>query len=81
MHRNSKSSSTSTTTDMPVYRFRNIQECERSGWYRPGDPRIWQALERRWAIHQALGKEKKLASGVRKFRSIEEKQRCESEEL
>jgi hypothetical protein len=61
---------------MPVRKFRSLAEAERALWLEPGDPRIWLAARRRWALHQALGRPAaERARGVFKYRSVEEKQR------
>lgn len=60
---------------MPVRRFRNLEDAERSLWLEPGDPGIWKAVKARWAIHQALGGPQiSHPRGVRRYRSIEDKQ-------
>lgn len=61
---------------MPVKKFRTIDEASRSLWLEPGDPRIWAGLERRWRLHRFFSREPSVprATGVSKFRSIEEKQ-------
>jgi hypothetical protein len=62
---------------MPVRKFRNLDDAERSLWLEPGSPEIWQAAKARWAIHRALGiAETSRPRGVRRFRSVEEKQRA-----
>ena len=66
-----------TRPTVPVQRFRSPEEAARALWLEPGDPRIWQALVRRWRIHQALGRPTpRPAPGVYRYRSLEEKQRA-----
>ena len=61
---------------MPVKKFRTLAEAERALWLEPGDPRIWEAACRRWALHRALGRSRaEPRCGVVKYGSIAEKQR------
>ncbi len=61
---------------MAVKKFRSLAEAERDLWLEPGDPRIWDAARARWALHRALGRPRADARyGVRKYRSVVEKQR------
>ena len=63
---------------MPVQRFRSVEEAARALWLEPGDPRIWEALVRRWRIHRALGlPARRPAPGVHRYRSLEEKRAAE----
>jgi hypothetical protein len=63
---------------VPVRKFRSLEEAERSLWREPGDPAIWEAAKARWAIHRALGAgPPSPPRGVRRYRSIEDKQRDE----
>jgi hypothetical protein len=63
---------------MPVRRFRTLAEAERALWLDPGDPRIWEAARRRWALHRALGQRRSEQSrGVFKYRSVDEKQQAD----
>jgi hypothetical protein len=61
---------------MPVRKFRSLEEAERSLWLEPGDPRIWEAHQRRWKLHRFFARDtgRKRTPGVFRFRSIEEKQ-------
>ncbi len=62
---------------MPVQKFRSLEEAARALWLEPGDPRIWEALVRRWRIHRALRPQgPRPAPGVYRYRSLEEKQRA-----
>ena len=61
---------------MPVRKFRSLEEAERAQWFEPGDPRIWEAACRRWALHRALGRAAENPEhGVFRFATLEEKQR------
>ena len=61
---------------MPVKKFRALAEAERALRLEPGDPRIWDATCRRWALHRALGQSRaEPRRGVFKYASIAEKQR------
>jgi hypothetical protein len=61
---------------MPVRKFRSPEEMERSLHYEPGDPRIWDALRRRWTMHCFFAARRVPAAyGVFRYRSIDEKQR------
>ena len=61
---------------MPVKKFRSLAEAERSLWFEPGDPRIWEAARQRWVLHRALGRANaEPRHGVFKYRSVEDKQR------
>ena len=66
---------------MPVRKFRTLDEAARSLWLEPGDPRIWDGVVRRWHLHRFFARERQRARtpGVSKYRSLEEKQRSESE--
>jgi AbrB family looped-hinge helix DNA binding protein len=62
---------------VPVQRFESLEDAARALWLPPGDPRIWEALIRRWRIHHALGpKGGRPAPGVYRYRALEEKQRA-----
>jgi len=59
---------------MPVRKFRSLADAERASWLAPGDPRIWEAAQRRWALHRALGRPTiDPRRGVFKYASIDEK--------
>jgi hypothetical protein len=62
---------------VPVKKFRTLDDAARSLWREPGDPRIWEAVVRRWQIHRffARAPSDRRAPGVFKYRSIDEKQR------
>ena len=66
---------------MPVRKFRTLDEAARSLWLEPGDPRIWDGVLRRWRLHRFFRGERESARtpGVSKYRSLEEKQRRQSE--
>jgi len=36
---------------MPVRRFRSVEEMDGPRWYHPGDPALFRALRRVWALH------------------------------
>ncbi len=60
---------------MPVRKYSTLEEAEEDTWFEPGDPRIWEGMLRRWAIHQFFAPFKpQRPGGVYKYRSIEEKQ-------
>ncbi len=60
---------------MPVKKFRSLAEAEQDLWLEPGDPRIWEGVCRRWALHRFLTSAKSESPhGVFKYRSIQEKQ-------
>ena len=65
---------------MPVRKFRTLDQAARSLWLEPGDPRIWDGVVRRWALHRFFAREPghRRAPGVYRYRSIEEKQRRQS---
>jgi hypothetical protein len=60
-----------------VRKFRTLDEAARRLWLEPGDPRIWDALVRRWHVHRFFKREpmRVRRPGVSKYRSIAEKQR------
>ena len=61
---------------MPVKKFHTLADAERALWLEPGDPRIWEAACRRWALHRTLGRSRaEPRRGVVKYASIAEKQR------
>lgn len=61
---------------MPVKKFRTLEDAARSLWLDPGDPRIWDAVLRRWQLHRFFARQaaRRRTPGVFKYRSIEEKQ-------
>lgn len=60
---------------MPVKKCSSLEEAEQKTGLEPGDPRIWEGMLRRWAIHRFFSPEKPQGPcGVFKYRSIEEKQ-------
>ncbi len=59
---------------MPLRKFRNLQEMEDTLWYEPGDPRLWQAIERVWRF-AALTCPQHFPPGVYRHRTIEDEQR------
>lgn len=61
---------------MPVRKFQSLDEATRSLWLDSGDPRIWEAVVRRWRLHRffATGRVRPLPPGVSKYRSVDEKQ-------
>lgn len=66
---------------MPVRKFRSLEEAERALWREPGDPAIWQAAKARWSIHRAIGAPgPERVRGVRRFRSIQDKQRAAAQD-
>ena len=56
---------------MPVKKFRNVEELNQPVWRPPGDPELFRAIASIWAFGLSA-RRKKVFSGVRKFRSIEE---------
>lgn len=56
---------------MPIRRFRSVEEMEGPHWYEPGDPALYRALRRVWALH-ARTLRPRFPPGVYKHRSIEE---------
>jgi len=61
---------------MPVTKLRTLDDARRRLWLQPGDPRIWDALVRRWRLHRFFSPPRQAprAPGVFKYRSIAEKQ-------
>lgn len=61
---------------MAVRRFRSIEELERPASLKPGDPEIVRTAALRWQLHRFLarGAKPRFAPGLRKFRSVGEKQ-------
>jgi hypothetical protein len=55
---------------MPVRRFRSVEEMEGPHWYRPGDPALFRALRRVWALH-ARTVQPRFPPGVYRHRSVE----------
>ncbi len=65
---------------MPVRKFRDLTEAERALWMEPGDPRIWEAMCRRWAIRLFFSPPRRKSSpGVFKYASMAEKHRHEEQ--
>jgi len=55
---------------MPVRRFRSVEEMEGPHWYEPGDPALFRALRRVWALH-ARTVQPRFPPGVYRHRSLE----------
>lgn len=56
---------------MPVRKFRDVSEMERTTWLEPGDPRLVRAIRYCWDLAERLSPVS-LPPGVHKFRSVEE---------
>jgi hypothetical protein len=56
---------------MPVRRFRSVEDMEGPRWYTPGDPELYRALRRVWALHSRT-LQPRFPPGVYRHRSIEE---------
>lgn len=56
---------------MPVRKFRSVEDMNQPVWRTPGDPALYRAIERLWAMGSRL-RPRRFPPGVRKFRSIEE---------
>lgn len=56
---------------MPVRTFRSVEEMDGPHWYQPGDPALFRALRRVWALH-ARTVQPHFPPGVYRHRSIEE---------
>jgi hypothetical protein len=55
---------------MPVRKFRGIEEMGGPVWYEPGDPALYRAIRRVWALaHRTL--QPRFPPGVHKHRSTE----------
>ena len=59
---------------MPVYRFRDFEEARRALWSDANAPDLADRIRRLWAFAARLVP-RRVPSGVRKFRSIEEANR------
>ena len=55
---------------MPVRRFRSVEEMEGPHWYEPGDPALFRALRRVWALH-ARTVQPRFPPGVYRHRNLE----------
>ena len=55
---------------MPVRKFRSVEEMEGPHWYDPGDPGLFRALRRLWALH-ARNVQPHFPPGLYRHRSIE----------
>jgi hypothetical protein len=56
---------------VPVRRYRSVEEMEGPHWYEPGDPALYRAIRRLWALH-ARTKRPHFPPGVYRHRSVEE---------
>ncbi|HEV3457178.1 MAG TPA: hypothetical protein VHG32_11515 [Thermoanaerobaculia bacterium] len=56
---------------MPVRKFRSLEEMEDARWHEPGDPALWQAIDRVWRF-AAETCPMRFPPGVYHHRSIEE---------
>lgn len=56
---------------MPVYKFRDVAEMNRTLWRTPGDPRLYASIAAVWDRAAKLSP-RRFEPGVRKFRSIGE---------
>lgn len=55
---------------MPVRRFRNVADMNQPTWREPGDPDLYDAIIRLWALGHATA-EFRFPPGVYRHRSIE----------
>jgi hypothetical protein len=56
---------------MPVRRFRSVEDMKGPHWYAPGEPELYRALRRVWALH-ARTLRPRFPPGVYRHRSIED---------
>ena len=56
---------------MPVRKFHSVEEMDAPHWYAPGDPALYRALRRVWALH-ARTVQPHFPPGVHRHRSIAE---------
>jgi hypothetical protein len=59
---------------MPVKNYRDVSEMEGNTWFEPGDPRLFEAMRRTWAL-AARTTQPHFPPGVYKHTSIEEANR------
>ena len=65
---------------MPVRKFRSIEEMNAETWRQPGDPELYQAIA--FVLHVARGTNPRhFSPGVQRFRSIEDMNRAQDEQL
>ena len=57
---------------MPVHRFRSVEEMGDNAWLDPDDPRLPRVIRAVWERSRRLAPPRS-RPGVRRFRSIEEK--------
>jgi len=63
---------------MPVRRFRSVGEMEGPHWYEPGDPVLFRALRRVWALH-ARTAQPHFPPGIYRHRSLEAMNRLQEQ--
>jgi hypothetical protein len=63
---------------MPVRRFRSVEEMEGPHWYEPGDPALFRALRRVWALH-ARTLQPRFPPGVYRHPSVDAMNRLQEE--
>ena len=56
---------------MPVRKFRTVEDMERPGWRRPGDPDLYRAIRRVWEFGQRSNR-RRFPPGVYRHRSIDQ---------
>jgi hypothetical protein len=63
---------------VPVRRFRSVEEMDGPRWYEPGDPALFRALRRVWALH-ARTLRPRFPPGVYRHRTLEAMNRLQDQ--
>jgi hypothetical protein len=71
MRRHSGSDSASEGRELPIQRFRSLDEARRALWVDPSDPALPNRIRRLWRFSARLARLNP-PRGVQRFRSIEE---------